>query len=80
LIHDYAAPYNPGQPHVVIIDLPTDVSSADTLASVAMLRIFNYNKSRVHAARGVRNCEIFVDRALVFRGEVGKAPGGTFSL
>ena len=70
-LHAWLAPYTPGRPHLVAIDLPVDVSATDggggggvdgTLASISMLRVFNYNKSRVHAARGVRACEMYVDR------------------
>lgn len=70
-MRQWLAPYTPGRPHLIAIDLPIDAASLtlggngdDALASIAMLRVFNYNKSRVHAARGVRACEIYVDRCV----------------
>jgi hypothetical protein len=38
--------------------------------------VWNYNESRIHASRGVRHAEIFMDAAPVFRGEIQQAPGG----
>lgn len=46
-----------------------------TLVTVSMIRIFNYNKSRTHAARGVRMCKILLDGKPVFQGELRMAPG-----
>uniref|UniRef100_A0A914W5S6 KATNIP domain-containing protein n=1 Tax=Plectus sambesii TaxID=2011161 RepID=A0A914W5S6_9BILA len=43
--------------------------------SIAMIRIWNYNKSRVHAARGVRQLEITLDDKLIFKGEISRADG-----
>ena len=57
------------KPHAVInivLSKPTTIS---------MVRIFNYNKSRTHAARGVRLCRFSLDGIPVFQGEVRMAPG-----
>lgn len=43
--------------------------------SVSLLRIWNYNKNRIHSARGVRNLEIHFDNVPIFRGDIAKAPG-----
>lgn len=43
--------------------------------TVSMLRIWNYNKSRVHSARGARLVCITLDDSIVFRGELRDAPG-----
>ena len=40
-----------------------------------MLRMWNYNKSRIHSYRGVRRVAIELDGVSIFHGEVRKAPG-----
>lgn len=42
---------------------------------LGLIRIWNYNKSRIHASRGAREIVIWLDEALVFAGEICKAPG-----
>lgn len=42
---------------------------------VSMLRIWNYNRGRVGAARGARWVRAALDGAVVFEGEVRRAPG-----
>ncbi|CAJ0920581.1 unnamed protein product, partial [Mesorhabditis belari] len=49
------------------IDLRLQFSKEET---IAMIRIWNYNESRVHAQRGVRRLKIFLDQALIFKGEI----------
>lgn len=46
-LHVWLAPFMPSQPHTVsiVLDAPT---------TLGMLRIWNYNKSRIHASRGAR--------------------------
>jgi len=40
-----------------------------------MIRIWNYNKSRLHSSRGVRELEILLDSVPIFVGEIRRAPG-----
>lgn len=40
-----------------------------------MIRIWNYNKSRIHSARGAREISLILDNKLIFRGELKKAYG-----
>jgi protein JBTS26 len=40
-----------------------------------MIRIWNYNKSRIHSYRGARLLTCELDGELIFRGEIQKAPG-----
>lgn len=42
-----------------------------------MIRIWNYNKNRIHAYRGARYVQITLDDVVVFRGEVQRAAGTT---
>ena len=46
-----------------------------SLVSVSLIRIWNYNKSRIHSFRGAKDIEILLDKSLVFKGEINKAPG-----
>jgi hypothetical protein len=39
------------------------------------IRIWNYNKSRIHSYRGARFVEVALDDSFIFRGEIAKAPG-----
>ena len=40
-----------------------------------MIRIWNYNKSRIHSYRGARLITCELDGKLIFKGEIQKAPG-----
>lgn len=42
-----------------------------------MIRLWNYNKSRIHSFRGARLVTCHLDGRLIFRGEVAQAPGNT---
>ena len=66
--HLWLAPFSPGQRNYVYVDL-------DEARTLSMVRVWNYNKSRIHSFRGARLLEIRLDGALIFRGEVNKAPG-----
>nr|CAD7258594.1 unnamed protein product [Timema shepardi] len=68
-MHLWLAPFTPGSDHYVHIIFQHTVS-------VAMVRIWNYNKSRIHSFRGARDVEISLDDVVVFRGEIARACGG----
>lgn len=40
-----------------------------------MVRVWNYNKSRIHSSRGAREVEMLLDGELVFQGEIAQARG-----
>lgn len=40
-----------------------------------MIRIWNYNKNRIHSYRGARYIEIMLDETYIFKGEIRKAMG-----
>lgn len=70
-LHVWLTPFDPSPaapPVTVTITL-------DEPATLGMVRIWNYNKSRIHSHRGVRLVEMTLDGARVFCGEVRKAPG-----
>ncbi|OQR96676.1 hypothetical protein ACHHYP_13821 [Achlya hypogyna] len=67
-LHMWLAPFTPGQRHAVTLQLAAPTT-------LAMLRIWNYNKSRAHSFRGVKDTRILLDGREVFAGEVRKAPG-----
>ncbi|CAD7959619.1 unnamed protein product [Amoebophrya sp. A120] len=66
--HVWLAPFRCGKPHTVMVDLLEE-------KCVSMIRIWNYNKSRLHANRGCRIMEIFLDKTPIFVGEIRKASG-----
>ncbi|KAI4456777.1 hypothetical protein MML48_8g00013990 [Holotrichia oblita] len=68
-VHLWLAPYTPGHKHTIMIEF-------HQVSTVAMLRIWNYNKSRIHSYRGARQVQITLDEVLIFIGEIRKACGG----
>lgn len=42
---------------------------------LALLRVWNHNKSRIYWDRGIRDVELFLDQELIFRGEIARAHG-----
>lgn len=50
------------------INLPAKVQ-------LSMIRIWNYNKSRIHSLRGVKHVVIYFDDVPIFAGQISKAPG-----
>jgi len=67
-LHVWLTPFTAGEDHTITIELPQR-------AQVAMIRIWNYNKSRIHSYRGARLITCELDSRLIFRGELKKAPG-----
>ncbi|CAH8868711.1 unnamed protein product [Trichobilharzia szidati] len=71
--HMWLTPFTAGQRHFIEITFPQSVTSP-----IALLRIWNYNKSRVHSYRGVREMIIYLDNQPIFYGEISKASGLEF--
>jgi len=67
-LHVWLAPFFSGRVHTVTVDL-------DCQTEISMIRVWNYNKSRLHSSRGVRDLEILLDGSPIFIGEVRRAPG-----
>ncbi|NWX19956.1 K0556 protein, partial [Aegotheles bennettii] len=67
-MHLWLAPFTPGKRHFIFIDF---VNSCQ----VAMIRIWNYNKSRIHSFRGVKDIIMVLDEQCIFKGEIAKASG-----
>ncbi|XP_058536514.1 katanin-interacting protein [Ochotona princeps] len=67
-MHVWLAPFTPGQSHSISIDFAHP-------CQVALIRIWNYNKSRIHSFRGVRDITMLLDTQLIFEGEIAKASG-----
>ncbi|TMW56910.1 hypothetical protein Poli38472_002835 [Pythium oligandrum] len=67
-LHAWLAPFARGQNHFVYMDF-------DYALSVSMIRIWNYNTTRIHSYRGARYVEISLDGRFVFKGEIRRAPG-----
>ncbi|KAM4623791.1 katanin-interacting protein [Polymixia lowei] len=67
-MHLWLAPFTPGRRHIIFLDF-------GGLCQVAMIRVWNYNKSRIHSFRGVKEVEMLLDGRCIFRGEIAKASG-----
>lgn len=81
--HMWLAPFTAGGEHYVLMELNASVA-------ISMVRIWNYNKSRAHTSRGVRDARLILsdqrlDRgcgggsgsggSVIFEGEICQAPG-----
>ncbi|XP_063171031.1 katanin-interacting protein isoform X2 [Candoia aspera] len=67
-MHLWLAPFTPGKSHCVCLYFAKP-------CEVAMIRIWNYNKSRIHSFRGVKDISILLDERCIFQGEIAKASG-----
>jgi hypothetical protein len=76
-LHSWLAPYTLGRNHFVNFKF-------DEVTTISMIRFWNYNKSRIHSARGARYIEISLQndsvpgsnqRKVVFKGEIRRAVG-----
>lgn len=66
----WLTPFTSGEDHTISMEL-------EAFSKIAMIRIWNYNKSRIHSYRGARLLTIDLDEKLIFKGEIKKAPGNT---
>ncbi|CAH2306798.1 Hypothetical predicted protein [Pelobates cultripes] len=67
-MHLWLTPFTPGKRHFIFMDFLQP-------CNVAMIRIWNYNKSRIHSYRGIKDIEITLDNYKIFKGEIAKASG-----
>ena len=67
-LHVWLAPFTQGKEHTVEIDFRET-------KTISLIRIWNYNKSRIHSYRGARDVAIKLDDMPIFLGEISKAPG-----
>ena len=67
-LHAWLTPFTAGADHFIWIDF-------DEPTAICMIRVWNYNKSRIHSYRGARYVEISLDDRPIFKGEVRKASG-----
>lgn len=67
-MHSWLAPLAQGRPNKLRLDLGSK-------KTVSLIRVWNYNRDRVHSARGVRHLSIKIDGMLMFFGELSKASG-----
>uniref|UniRef100_A0A4W5QVK8 Katanin interacting protein n=1 Tax=Hucho hucho TaxID=62062 RepID=A0A4W5QVK8_9TELE len=67
-MHLWLAPFTQGMSHVIYLEFAGP-------CQVAMIRVWNYNKSRIHSFRGVKEAEMLLDGRCIFRGEIAKASG-----
>ncbi|XP_060552512.1 katanin-interacting protein-like isoform X2 [Ruditapes philippinarum] len=68
-IHMWLAPYTAGKDHLVFFTL-------EKACKIALIRIWNYNKSRIHSYRGAKDVIMTLDSSVIFKGEIARACGG----
>ncbi|XP_036369214.1 protein KATNIP homolog isoform X2 [Octopus sinensis] len=68
-VHMWLTPFTAGSDHYVTLTFTEP-------CHIALIRIWNYNKSRIHSFRGARELDILLDRRLIFSGEIARACGG----
>ncbi|KAK9499202.1 hypothetical protein O3M35_002281 [Rhynocoris fuscipes] len=68
-MHLWLTPFTQGKHHYISITLQQK-------QAIAMIRIWNYNKSRIHSYRGVKDMQITLDGQKIFQGEIARANGG----
>ncbi|KAF7709026.1 hypothetical protein HF521_018083 [Silurus meridionalis] len=66
--HMWLAPFVAGKRCEIALDL-------GETQRLAMIRVWNYNKSRIHSFRGVRDVDMLLDGHRIFKGEIAKASG-----
>lgn len=66
--HIWSCDWDPGVPLQIHITFHSSIR-------LALLRFWNYNKSRIHSYRGVKNVQVRLDNQIVFKGEIAKASG-----
>lgn len=69
-LHVWLTPFTSGEDHTITIDL-----GKKTI--ISMIRVWNYNKSRIHSYRGAKLMSCTLDGKPIFKGEIRRAPGNT---
>ncbi|XP_025997368.1 katanin-interacting protein isoform X2 [Solenopsis invicta] len=64
----WLTPYSNGDHHYVYMIFEFTIT-------IAMIRIWNYNKSRIHSFRGAKDIIIKLNDIIIFYGEIAKASG-----
>lgn len=67
-LHAWLAPFTCSKNHYIWISFEDEVK-------LSMIRIWNYNKNRIHSFRGARYIEISLNGVEIFKGEIKKAIG-----
>ncbi|XP_033213105.1 protein KIAA0556-like isoform X2 [Belonocnema kinseyi] len=67
----WLAPFTGGNDHLIYMQFNEAVH-------IAMIRIWNYNKSRIHSYRGAKDVLIQLDGITIFDGEIARASGDIF--
>ncbi|KAH9498867.1 hypothetical protein Btru_004902, partial [Bulinus truncatus] len=68
-VHMWLAPFTSGKDHFIYLTFSKP-------CKLALMRIWNYNKSRIHSFRGAKDVIITLDGVTIFKGEIARACGG----
>lgn len=47
----------------------------NSIIQLALLRIWNHNKSRIYWDRGIKDIQLFLDQEMIFQGEITRTHG-----
>ncbi|PAA77810.1 hypothetical protein BOX15_Mlig016692g2, partial [Macrostomum lignano] len=64
-VHMWLCPFTPGRGHHVYVTFAEPVQ-------LAIMRVWNYNKSRVHSSRGAKLIDVALDGIRIFYGEIAR--------
>lgn len=64
----WLTPFTSGNNHLIYVHFKE-------ATRVAMIRVWNYNKSRIHSYRGAKDIVILLDEIKIFDGEIARASG-----
>ena len=67
-LHLWLTPFTDQGDHFIELEFEDEME-------IAMIRIWNYNKSRIHSTRGARFVEMALGGKLIFIGEIARASG-----
>ncbi|KAK6170887.1 hypothetical protein SNE40_019176 [Patella caerulea] len=68
-VHMWLTPFTQDSNHYVYLTF-------NKPCRVALIRVWNYNKSRIHSYRGAKDVVMKLDGNIIFKGEIARACGG----
>ena len=71
--HCWMAPFTNSRPNKIMVDFESSIN-------LGMIRIWNYNKSRIYTNRGIKDIKIEFGNGVIFEGEIKSARGNLKSV
>lgn len=64
----WKVPFTSGNNHIIYIKF-------SKIIKIGLIRVWNYNKSRIHSYQGAKKIIIKLDNCVIFSGEIARACG-----